>query len=285
MDYDWQKTQSRLVDTVRDNPLPLALIGLGLGWLVMTGMRGRQSEEWHGSQYFGAQEGLGYGHTEASRQEAMRRAQESSGSEYGGSYARSTRYGAADSYEAMEGGGRQSIGERAYGIRQEMAERGRQWRDRASEMGSQMTHRAQEWASSARENITRASGSARAQASQVAERSLHTFQEHPVMIGSMALLIGAAIGASLPRSRRENELMGRSRDEMMRRAREGGYVDKARHVGERAMEAAREGGEQALHRVADAARDAAGDAVQHVREATRDEARKQDLPGTEGYRH
>lgn len=280
MEYDWQNMQSRLADSVRNNPVPLALIGLGLGWLMVSGMRGGQAAGGlRGSQYSGAEEGLGYGSAE--------------GTGYGGAtrrYSATPGYagpseGYAQSYESTEAGGEPGIGERARAYSRSAADTARQWRDRAAEVGTRVGHRAQEWASSARERASSAGQAARAQASQMADRSLHTFQEHPIMIGSVALLVGAAIGASLPRTRREDQLLGQARDDIVRQARESGVVEKVKHVGERAVEAAREGGAQAFERVKGTAKEATSEAYQHVREAAREEAERQDLPGSQGYRH
>lgn len=261
MEYDWQSTQSRVVDAVRDHPIPFALVGLGVGWLLVRGLRGRMTpQETYGSDYRGAQEGLGYGHAE----QATRR--------YGAEYAGFTGSGPSEPSESEYRGGtiRDEVAETARGYTQAAAERTRDLGRRASEAATRAGHRAQDWAQTAREKVSSAGQTARNQASQLADRSVHTFQEHPIMIGSVALLVGAAIGASLPRSRGEARL-----------ASVGGFVDKARQAGERAIDAARESGAQAFERVKDTAAQAADEAFQNVREAGRSEAQ----PGTEGYRH
>lgn len=239
MEYDMDDAGNRLADTVRGNPLPLALIGLGLGWLLVNGLRGSDMT--------------------------------------------SSRYGADQSYGSMEG--EAGIGDRARGIARGAAETGRQWRDRAAEMGNRVGHQAQDWARSVGDRARSAGSAARYQAGRVAHQSLHTIEEHPLMVGAVAVLVGAAIGASLPRSRREDDWVGGARDEVFRQARDSGIVDKVRAVGERTVEAAKESGEEAFERIKDAAKEAGGDAFQHVRDTARDEAERQDLPGTQGYRH
>ena len=49
------------------------------------------------------------------------------------------------------------------------------------------------------------------------QRMLH---ENPLLVGAAAVLAGAAIGASLPETQRENQLMGETRDSMIDRAQE-----------------------------------------------------------------
>lgn len=69
---------------------------------------------------------------------------------------------------------------------------------------------------------------------------LDTLQEEPLIVGAVALAIGAAIGASLPPTRQEDELLGEARD----RLRDDAYaygrdaVDKAGHVAEETYKAA-----------------------------------------------
>jgi ElaB/YqjD/DUF883 family membrane-anchored ribosome-binding protein len=237
--------QSRLADTARDHPVPLALVGLGLGWMLVRGLRSRtsgasvgSSRGNYGSDYEGAQEGLGYGRAS------------SPDPDYAG-------YGASSAGSGFT--------DQARDYAQTATNRTRQWGERASETASRVSQRAQEFAHDARERVSQAGRSARVQASQMADRSVQTLQDHPIMLGSVALLVGAAIGASLPRTRGEDSLLGEASDEMTRRAREGGYVEKIKRVGERAV---------------DATREAAGEAFQRVRTAASDEAARQDLPGT-----
>jgi hypothetical protein len=66
--------------------------------------------------------------------------------------------------------------------------------------------------------------------------------ENPLVGGLVALTVGAVIGAMIPATRREGELLGEARDRMMdgvkRAARTG--VDQAKHVAVSAVSAATE---------------------------------------------
>ena len=55
-------------------------------------------------------------------------------------------------------------------------------------------------------------------ARKAARKSSATIQSQPLAVGAVALGIGALIGALLPSSRREDELMGEQRDRVMARA-------------------------------------------------------------------
>lgn len=56
------------------------------------------------------------------------------------------------------------------------------------------------------------------QARRVARASSATLQSQPLAVGAVALGIGALLGALLPSSRREDELMGEQRDRVMAKA-------------------------------------------------------------------
>lgn len=229
--------QSRVVETVRENPVPLALMGLGLGWWALSTLRGGGG---------GGEERLGYG-------------------------APSGTYGPPPGYAGYGAGGEtapeyygESYGE-PYGQRTErMTERVGQWGRRASETAEEARNRARRMASSTTRQISEASRNVRHQASQFADRSYHTFQEHPLMVGSMALLIGMAIGAALPLTRREGRVMGGSA---------GGIWERAKHTGEEQWEKAK----RVASRSAEVAGQEMREGYEHVRETAKDEAERQGL--------
>jgi hypothetical protein len=133
------------------------------------------------------------------------------------------------------------------------------------------------------------------------------FDEQPMVAGLIALGIGAAIGAALPRTRREDEMLGAYRDRALDEANrifqeESGKLravaeaalDEARDIGEEAVEGAKARGEEAMQRAEDAMGDAkaktpsgkeavdkvegaAKSAAGRVAGAAREEAEKQDL--------
>ena len=71
-------------------------------------------------------------------------------------------------------------------------------------------------------------------------------RDNPLLVGAAAMLVGAAIGASLPETEKENEWMGEARDTV---------VDRAQETAERAVGAVKE-----------AANDVVGDTVSKVAE-------------------
>ncbi|MBX9633767.1 MAG: DUF3618 domain-containing protein, partial [Magnetospirillum sp.] len=151
---------SRVAQVVRDNPVPLALIGLGIGWLAVSGSMGRKSAV------------------------------------------------AGGSYESMEGlapswnsaGGAPGVEDSAYGAAEYVGE-GKDMRERASQFAGAARETVSRAADRTRGRVSRWSNQARSTANQAADRTRDAYQEHPLTMGLVAVLVGAAVGALLPRSR------------------------------------------------------------------------------------
>lgn len=205
--------QSRVGIVVRENPIPLALIGLGIGWLAIAGAMSRRKA--------GAEEGAYESMEGVAPGTWSGTAEISGGATYGyAPGAESSGYGSAGAAEYGAGGNGQGLREKA-GL--------------AGERVSQA-------AAGARQRVSQWSRSARSSAGHMAERTWETYQEHPFTMGLVALMAGAALGAVLPTSRRERAMMGGTADELVGRARETGaeMIDKAARVADRAVQAAKE---------------------------------------------
>ena len=137
---------------------------------------------------------------------------------------------------------------------------------------------------SGREGLNQVGSAARHQVERARTGFEHMLEEQPLVVGAVAVALGAVLGATLPTSRIENRYLGPTRDQLQNRA--GDYAreqwDKAKEValsaGAAAMAEAEDQGvtpgsiyEQAkdkVTRVAGAAKDAA-----------KDEAKQQNLGG------
>lgn len=107
--------------------------------------------------------------------------------------------------------------ERGEAIRHRLDERTRDYRYRAGEAAHRASdrthalgHRASEAAASAKERAAELGHRAR----EVSHRATETFESQPLLIGALGLAVGAAIGASMPSTRREDELVGPHRDHL-----------------------------------------------------------------------
>jgi hypothetical protein len=176
---------SNLGRAVKSNPLPLALLALSVGWLMFEGRRAGRSFE-------GAEEpklatsGVGA----AARKTAARLG---SGAEAMRDHVAGL---ASDVETAAEGAG--TAARRTF----ERARSG------AAHLGS-TAHRTIE---KARSGAAELGSTVREQARRV-QSGYHTLlDENPMVLGLLAFAVGSAIAATLPRTRREDELMGDVRD-------------------------------------------------------------------------
>lgn len=198
-------------ETVRNNPLPVALVGIGLAWMMASGRSGSAVH----SPRMGARR-----HDE--------RWQESDSS----SGLRDTAQHATD---------------RARDIAGEMAG---QARERIADSADSMRERIADTAGGARERVSDLAHRTREQMDHARERASMMVNEQPLLVGALGVALGAAVGAALPETRREDELMGELRDDLMARGSE-----KARTYADRATDKAREmldRGTERAHREVDA---------------------------------
>jgi ElaB/YqjD/DUF883 family membrane-anchored ribosome-binding protein len=203
-----------LMETIRDNPIPAAMVGIGLGWLFMN----RRSAPSRGSMRY--------------RDEIRYRgARPYYTDEYG--YASDSMY---PSGQHRSGGGMVEQGQRAVGetfqraqeTAGEVVNRAQQRvgdvTDKAQETVGNVVSQAQETAgnvvSQAQETAGYIADQAQYQAQRVEERFKQTLYENPLAVGAVALALGTAVGFTLPQTERENELLGEARDNLIDRAQE-----------------------------------------------------------------
>jgi ElaB/YqjD/DUF883 family membrane-anchored ribosome-binding protein len=201
---------ANLVNSVRDNPVPVALIGVGIAWLMAAG---RQSG----------------GHAQRSRYPTgTRRTTFYPGADaaYDGDYYSEPR-GAGSSGDGMLQRAASKTRETAHDLRDKASEVGQ----RLSDTASGLTERAQQASSTARSRLHESAESAQARVSDMGQRSRTEYyrakdrvgqllDEQPLLVGAVGIAIGAALGAALPNTRRENELMGGTRDDLLGRVKE-----------------------------------------------------------------
>lgn len=173
---------SNLNKQVRDNPLPVSLIGIGLAWLMMSDPSKPKRRPSSVHEPVGAT-----GRMPLSSSDAY-------DSPYsGGSSAYST------SSEQDEGAVHRAISkvsETGEGMKNKLNETGQGMKNKAIDL----SHRSQEQYNRAKTGFS------------------HMLEEQPLIVGAIGLALGAAFGAALPRTQRENELMGHTRDDLMESA-------------------------------------------------------------------
>jgi|SwirhisoilCB3_FD_contig_101_630493_length_2162_multi_10_in_0_out_0_3 ElaB/YqjD/DUF883 family membrane-anchored ribosome-binding protein len=177
------EAQRTVVDVVRENPIPAAMVGIGLGWIAYN-VRQRSSR---GSS--------AYGRSSSGRAARGYYDRGYAGSDYGAGYAGRSAY-------SGEGEGEENAMDRV--------------RDQASELSSRAQQTASEWADRAQDVAGNVADQTRYQARRLEDQ----FFENPLAMGAAALTLGMAAGLAIPETRKEDELMGGARDRLAERTRE-----------------------------------------------------------------
>jgi hypothetical protein len=252
---------------VRDNPVPVALVGTGLVWLMLSSSRStRQYDdeddllESYGESRYGA----GFA------EQAKRSNELSEDARQGARWGESARETAREWSDGARA--------RAQSVRDRARRLGATTRHRVSETGEQLWH-------GARDASDRASYYGR----RMRRGFFDTLHEQPLVLGALGLAAGAALGAALPATEREDEWLGDSRDRLKERAKEAGWeqVEKARAAAGAAYSAAREeaerqgltleGGKAAAESAAESVRHKAERVAEAATEAAKTEAERQNL--------
>lgn len=173
-----------LIDTIRCNPLPASLAGVGIAWLLMNRSRSASFRGHAGNGgYRGHSTSMGPGVGERVGQmgDAIGHATQQAG----GAVAQGLRGVAETASDAIEG---------------------------ASGMATTIAHTAAEGVSQAASAVTGSasalSGSAQAGAKRVEQTLQRQLQERPLAVGAAAIAIGTMVGCALPRTRMEDDLLG-----------------------------------------------------------------------------
>lgn len=216
---------SVVADRVRDNPIPAALLGIGLGWLVYRAFSGRGDgyeyadldDDWAGDAEWttyeeGSGRGWGGGVLRSIADNPIPAALISIGigwlasnARRGGTYqSRSTggEWAGEPSEEWEEGGTRSGL---RGGVRD--------WAQSARDVAHDARHRVGDMTSRTSQRLAQVTRRSQTQLSRM-------FQQNPLAFGVAAAAVGAAIGLSMPESERENAYLGQARESMMERARE-----------------------------------------------------------------
>ena len=221
------ETRHSMMDTIRDNPIPAAMVGIGLGWLLMNGRRDRSHDR--------------------PRQGDARYASAGAGPYWPEEYA-GYPYG---SEGASAGAGEPGRMER---VRERVGEAGQDVRDRAADMAGrtqhvvgEAAHQVQDAAGEVAERAQQVASTVATQTRYQARRMEDHFYEQPLAMGAVTLALGMAAGLALPTTDREVQLMGDARDRVVDRVRDvaGETREKVGAVAERVVDDAQTVAKQA----------------------------------------
>ncbi|MDQ6618308.1 MAG: DUF3618 domain-containing protein, partial [Pseudomonadota bacterium] len=179
--------------TIRANPVPSALVGIGLAWLWMNrrsdsgGMSRRDRDSYSTDTGY---DDMGPGYTSGSQ--GSRRG-------YGSGRTSSERYGSEwDRSGGSAGGIASRVGDAASGVTDQVQRTASNLAGKASNAVSGAVDQAQQTAGYLADR-------AQYQARRVEETFNQTLQENPLALGAVALALGTAVGLMVPTTRTENE--------------------------------------------------------------------------------
>lgn len=206
-----------VVSFVRANPLPLALIGAGVGWLVYSA-RSRRNAGGESMDY------------------AMR--------------GRAEVYDGADYDDGVENYGDDGMGSSTGDAARRKIHR---LRDQVRDRVGSVKRVAADKASQARGKVQDLEHAAQDRLVKARDFAGHTLEEQPLLLGAVALGAGLAVGLGIPSTESENQLVGRYRDQLLSKASQkanelGGKVSK---IAERSFDAAKETAKTSAREVTD----------------------------------
>jgi len=177
-----------IMDTVRENPIPVAMIGIGLAWLVM----GRP----------------GAGRYSTAVQEAPRR-MIGRGREVVGQAMDRSKETLSHAVDASRDAAQGLVGkaqERIGGVTDDATELVHRAEDRVTGLAQDARDKVSQYAGMGKDGIIRAE-----------HRVENVMSDNPLAVGAVLFAIGAAAGLALPHSDREDRMMGTVKDQLVKK--------------------------------------------------------------------
>jgi len=217
-------TRDTLVDTIKNNPVPAAIMGFGLAWLLMNRSKSASSAGGRRESYTGGYDRGGF----SPQPGYLSRVGESVGQ------AGSTVSRMAHQVTDAAGRGLHQAADAAGNVAHDASESTMALAHQAGEVASQLAGQASEAASSIAVGAKRG-------AQRVEQGFVDALQENPMAVGAAAIALGAVVGFSLPRTDREDALMGKTRDSLLGQAESAtrDAVSSASELAEKALDKAK----------------------------------------------
>lgn len=208
------RIRSDFGSAVRANPVPVALVGIGTGWLLWEVFR-PMKRELEAEPLFDLDVDVDTPIVD-----------EHEGAE--------ASVGTTDGHRTSEH--RASFGERMVGLAQGARGRAAGAAERASDLAYDAKERAAQLAHGAKDRSREVAQRGRHRVRRTREMAVSTYRENPLVFASIALATGVGVAMMLPGTDREDRVFGPARDRMLSRAKQ--MAEKARDI---AVESVREG--------------------------------------------
>lgn len=218
--------RTQMMETIRQNPIPAALVGIGLGWLLIEGQRSSSNQgawPYHDAsrsmRYYPEQKPL-MAKAQDTIADSMNQVQDKAGEMTQNVQDKLGQV--ADNIQAKAGAVANKASETASNLQTKASETASNLQTKASETASNLQAKASEMTSNLQSTVSEQADYLSQQAQYQAGRAKQTFQntleQNPLAVGAVAVVAGAAIGLMLPITQKEDELMGEARDRLMHQA-------------------------------------------------------------------
>lgn len=283
---------SKLWQVARQHPLPATVIGLGVGWMLVESSRGDGGSS---SGYSRARGGAGRGTWSG------RTSLHDSSAGYG-VYPESYNTGYQESWESESGSGlkdrvssaagsvkdaaahaKDSVTGAASSAGHKVADVAGNVREHASELGHKTREKASDLGYRTREKASELKYRTQSQARRAQTGFWQLMEENPLAVGVATLALGVLAGLSLPSTRREDELLGETRDRMVDKIEEVGReaLDKGKQIAETTVETLKDEAESAGLTASNLV-DKVREVGRHTTETVKEEVKNQNLTGQSG---
>jgi hypothetical protein len=190
-----QQVFAKLIDQAKENPMPLAVMGLGLAWLMSSSPKAPSSSA--------------YGVSAATYQQA-----DASDIDRGGGVGD----GVADAVHSIAGKASSLVsaaGQMASGAGHKASEMTGSAGHVLSDAAASVGQAGQSAASGLKTSVHGATERASSIGGQAQRQVTDFLQREPLIIGALGLFVGIALGAALPATTAEDELLGPMHDRML----------------------------------------------------------------------
>jgi gas vesicle protein len=267
---------NKLWQIAREHPLPTAVVGLGVGWMLLENSKKndaqRFSSDYESGSYRGYSSGRGYdrfaGQTDYNYDDYNYNFEEDSEGRLShlAHRAKDAVSDAASSAKETLGNATDSARETLHDARERVGD----LTDRAKYRASHLTDQAKHRASDLR-------GQARRQARKAQTGFWQMLEEQPLTVGAATLALGLIAGLSIPSTRKEDELMGETRDRLLDDVKETASeaLEKGKQVANAAVETIKEEAQNqdlTASTLADKVRTVAKEATNKVKEEAKNVA-------------
>ena len=199
-----QEAGSGVIETIKRNPIPAAMAGIGIGWLVLnrqSGQSSRSSWSRQGSSYGFDRSTSGYDFSG----DPLRTNGGSTGQSLGD---RAGQVTDTIGNKAQEAGS--AVGDAASTVKQTAGEAVSNVGQTASQAVNTVGQTASQAANTVGQTASQAANTVGQTAGQAATQAQQALQSNPMAFGAIALAVGTAVGLALPATQAEKRVMGQA---------------------------------------------------------------------------